>query len=622
MTSEQFSEIASTIPVNPGIYKYFDEKDELVYVGKAKNLRKRVSSYFTKTFTTYKTHELVQRIRRIEFTIVNSEQDAFLLENSLIKQFQPKFNINLKDDKSYPFIVIKNEPFPRVFLTRRKIDDGSQYLGPYTSVGRVRELLDLVKSNVQLRTCQLNLSDSQIKKGKYKVCLEYHLGNCKGPCEGLQTAEDYAAGLVQLKNILKGQLSPLIQQFKKEMRELAERMDFEKAEMVRKKIEHLENYESRSVIVSRHLTSADVFSIARDGDMAYINYLMLENGTIVQTHTTQVETHLEESDEEVLAFGVAQLRDTFNSLAQELILPFAIDFPEEGVTQTIPKGGDKKKLLELSEKNVAYFREELRRKKMLKLEGKTPDERRQVLYQLMEDLQLSELPVHIECFDNSNFQGSYPVSAMVCFRDGVESKKDYRHFNVKTVQGINDFATMAEVVHRRYRRLLEEKQSLPQLVIIDGGKGQLGAAMESITELGIVGMMTVVGLAKNEEELFFPGDSESIKLPYNSDSLQLIRRIRDEVHRFGITFHRQKRSKGTFTNELEHIEGIGKKTADMLLKRFRSVNKIRQSSEEGLAELIGAAKARLVHAHFAESTPAPPEPQDRSTQPQDKQEDA
>lgn len=602
MTAEQFSEISGTIPINPGIYKYFDEKDELVYVGKAKNLRKRVSSYFTKTFTTYKTHELVQRIRRIEFTIVNSEQDAFLLENSLIKQFQPKFNINLKDDKSYPFIVIKNEPFPRVFLTRRKIDDGSQYLGPFTSVGRVRELLDLVKSNIQLRTCQLNLSENQIKKGKYKVCLEYHLGNCKGPCQGLQTPEDYAAGLVQLKNILKGQLSPLIQEFKKEMRELAERMDFEKAEMVRKKIEHLENYESRSVIVSRHLSNADVFSIARDGDMAYINYLMIENGTIVQTHTTQLETHLEEADDEVLAFAVAQLRDTFNSMAHELILPITIDFPEDGVIQTIPKGGDKKKLLDLSEKNVAYFREELRRKKMLQLEGKTPDERRQVLYQLMEDLQLSELPVHIECFDNSNFQGSYPVSAMVCFRDGVESKKDYRHYNVKTVQGINDFATMKEVVHRRYKRLLDESQSLPQLVIIDGGKGQLGAAMESITELGIVGMMTVVGLAKNEEELFFPGDTESIKLPYNSDSLQLVRRIRDEVHRFGITFHRQKRSKGTFTNELEHIDGVGKKTADMLLKRFRSVGKIRQSSEEEIAEIIGPAKARLVYAHFAGKT--------------------
>jgi len=601
MTSEQFSQIAHTIPVDPGIYKYFDEQNELVYVGKAKNLRKRVSSYFTKTFTTYKTYELVQRIRRIEFTIVNSEQDAFLLENSLIKQFQPKFNINLKDDKSYPYIVIKNEPFPRVFLTRRKINDGSEYLGPFTSVGRVRELLDLVKSNIRLRTCQLNLAEAPIRKGKYKVCLEYHLGNCKGPCEGLQTPEDYQQGLMQLKNILKGNLGPLIQEFKKEMREFAEKMDFEKAEMVRKKITHLENYESRSVIVSRHLSHADVFSIARDGDLAYINYLMVETGTIVQTHTTQVETHLEESNEEVLAFAIAHLRETFNSMARELILPFPIDYPEEGVTQTIPRGGDKKKLLELSEKNVGYFREELRKKKILQLEGKTPDERKRVLEQLMEDLQLSELPVHIECFDNSNFQGSYPVSAMVCFRDGIESKKDYRHYNVKTVQGINDFATMKEVVYRRYKRLMDEQKSLPQLVIIDGGKGQLSAAMESVTQLGLAGMMTVVGLAKNEEELFFPGDTESIKLPYNSDSLHLVRRIRDEVHRFGITFHRQKRSKGTFTNELERIEGIGRQTADLLLKQFRSVSKIRQLTEEELIVVVGPAKARNIRAHFEET---------------------
>jgi excinuclease ABC subunit C len=345
VTQEQFSHIAPTIPVDPGIYKYFDEGGELVYVGKAKNLRKRVSSYFTKTFTTYKTHELVQRIRRIEFTIVNSEQDAFLLENSLIKQFQPRFNINLKDDKTYPYIVIKNEPFPRVFLTRRRINDGSEYLGPFTSVGKVRELLDFVKSNIQLRTCQLNLTENNIKKGKFKVCLEYHLGNCKGPCEGLQGAEDYREGLVQLKNVLKGNLGPLIQDFKKEMRGLAEKMNFEKAEIIRKKIAHLEGYESRSVIVSRHITHADVFSIARDGDMAYINYLMVENGTIVQTHTSQVETHLEESDEEVLAFGVARLRETFNSTARELVLPFSIDYPEEGIQQTVPRGGDRKKML-------------------------------------------------------------------------------------------------------------------------------------------------------------------------------------------------------------------------------------------------------------------------------------
>jgi excinuclease ABC subunit C len=598
MTQEEFSHIASSIPTEPGIYKYFAENGELIYVGKAKSLRKRVSSYFTKTFTTYKTYELVQRIRRIEFTIVNSEQDAFLLENSLIKQFQPRFNINLKDDKSYPYIVVKNESFPRVFLTRRKIHDGSEYLGPFTSVGKVRELLDFVKSNIRLRTCQLNLTENNIKKGKFKVCLEYHLGNCKGPCEGLQTPEDYREGLVQLKNILKGNLGPLMQEFKREMKGLAEKMDFERAEIIRKKLEHLESYESKSVIVSRHLSHADVFSIARDGDLAYINYLMVETGTIVQAHTSQVETHLEESNEEVLAFAVARLRETFNSVAREIILPFPIEYPEEGIVQTVPKGGDKRKLLELSEKNVGYFREELRKKKILQLEGRTPDEKKKVLYQLMEDLQLSELPVHIECFDNSNFQGSYPVSAMVCFRDGSESKKDYRHFNVKTVTGINDFATMKEVVHRRYKRLLDEGSSLPQLVIIDGGKGQLSAAMESITDLQLTGMMTVIGLAKNEEEIFFPGDTESIKLPYNSDSLHLIRRIRDEVHRFGIRFHRQKRSKGTFSNELEKIEGIGQHTADLLLKQFRSVNRIKQLTEEEMAVVIGAAKAKRVRAHF------------------------
>jgi len=598
MTQEQFSHIAHTIPLEPGIYKYFDEKNELVYVGKAKSLRKRVSSYFTKTFTTYKTHELVQRIRRIEFTIVNSEQDAFLLENSLIKQYQPRFNINLKDDKTYPYIVIKNEPFPRVFLTRHRIQDGSEYLGPFTSVGKVRELMDFVKNNVQLRTCQLNLTENNIRKGKFKVCLEFHLGNCKGPCEGRQTQEDYREGLEQLRNILKGNLAPVIQRLKTEMKELAAGMDFEKAEIVRKKIEHLETYRSRSVIVSRHLGNADVFSMARDGDLAYINYLMVQNGTIVQTHTTEVETHLEESDEEVLAFAVARLRETFNSTAREIILPFAIEYPEEGLTLLVPKGGDRKKLVELSEKNVGYFREELRKKKILQLEGRTLDEKKKVLYQVMEDLKLSSLPVHIECFDNSNFQGSYPVSAMVCFRDGAESKKDYRHFNVKTVEGINDFATMKEVVFRRYRRLTEEKADLPQLVIIDGGKGQLSAAMESIVALGLTGMITVVGLAKNEEEIFFPGDTESIKLPYNSESLHLIRRIRDEVHRFGITFHRKKRSKGTFVNELESIQGIGRQTADLLLKQFRSVNKVKALTEEELAAVIGSSKARLVRAHF------------------------
>ncbi len=599
MEQETFQHIAQTIPLEPGIYKYFGSDKELLYVGKAKNLRKRVSSYFNKTLSNYKTYELVRRIHSIEFTMVNSEQDAFLLENSLIKEYQPRFNINLKDDKSYPFIVIKKEQFPRVFLTRRKINDGSEYLGPFTSVARVRELIDFIKANVQLRTCNLNLTPGNIAKKKFRVCLEYHLGNCKGPCEGLQTEDDYAEGLRKLKNILKGNLGPVINGFRLEMKETAARMEFEKAEIIRKKIEHLENYQSHSVIVNKHISQVDVFSMYRDKSDAYINYLMVENGTIVQTHTTEAKAQLEETDEEILAFSIAQLRDRFDSSAKEIILPFAVEYPQEGISITVPRGGDKKKLLELSEKNVNYYREEAERKKMLHLSKKTPDERREVLEQLQSDLQLSELPVHIECFDNSNFQGSFPVSAMVCFRDGVESKKDYRHFNVKTVEGINDFATMKEVVYRRYKRLLEEVQSLPQLVIIDGGKGQLSAALESIEELGLQGRLTLIGLAKNEEEIFYAGDQESLKLPYDSLSLKLIRKIRDEVHRFGISFHRNKRSRGTFRNELENIRGIGKQTAYLLLKTFRSVNNVKRASDEELMKVAGVSKTKLIRNYFS-----------------------
>lgn len=602
MTSEEFQHISSTLPLQPGIYKYFDSANELLYVGKAKSLRKRVSSYFTKTFTSWKTHELVKRINRIEFTIVNSEQDALFLENALIKQHQPRFNIDLKDDKSFPFIVLKKEPFPRVFLTRNKIDDGSEYLGPFTSVGKVRELINFVRTNIQLRTCKLNLTESNISKKKFKVCLEYHLGNCKGPCEGLQKPEDYANDLQQIKNILKGNLAPVILHFKTEMRNYVSELQFEKAEYLRKKIEHLEEYRSKSVIVNRRFINIDVFSLLRDEDSAYVNYLMIQNGTIVQTHTIPLQPKLDEANTEILSLAVVYLRTTFNSLSTEIIVPFTIDYPEEGVLITVPKGGDKKKLLELSEKNVNYFYEELRKKKMLKLEVKDNAVFKKIIYQLQEDLQLTEPPVHIECFDNSNFQGSYPVSAMVCFKEGIPSKKDYRHYNVKTVEGINDFATMKEVVYRRYKRLVDEQSDLPQLVIIDGGKGQLNAAQESITLLGLTGRLTLVGLAKNEEELFFTGDSESIKLDYNSDSLKMIRRIRDEVHRFGISFHRLKRSKGTFKNELEDIKGIGKNTADSLLKQFKSVKQIKQLSKEELSKEIGEAKALLIWNYFQTKT--------------------
>ncbi len=596
MTAAEFQHIAGTIPHQPGIYKYFDSAGDIIYVGKAKNLRKRVGSYFTKTFTSYKTHELVQRIQRIEFMIVNSEQDAFLLENSLIKQFQPRYNINLKDDKSYPFIVIKNEPFPRVFLTRQVMDDGSEYLGPYTSVKKVRELLEFTRHTIPLRNCSLNLTPANINRKKFRVCLEYHLGNCKGPCEGLQTAEDYAENIAQLKNLLKGNLSPVLRHFREEMKRFATDLAFEKAELTRKKVQYLENYQSRSVVANARAGDIDVFAITKEKDIAYVNYLMVRNGTIVQTQTNKVETHLDEPADEILAFTIGQLRDTFKSDAKEIVTPFPVEYPEEGVTLIVPKGGDKKKLLELSAKNVDYYIEELKNKARLKLSRNTDKIR--MLEQLQQDLQLPELPLHIECFDNSNFQGSFPVSAMVCFRNGEPSKKDYRHFNVKTVEGINDFATMKEAVYRRYKRLLEEEQPFPQLVIIDGGKGQLGAALEAANELGVASRSTFIGLAKNEEELFFAGDSESLKLPYNSESLRLIRRIRDEVHRFGITFHRKKRSQGTFKNELEQIEGIGKATADQLLKTFRSVKNIREESLETLSAAIGPAKAAIVHNYF------------------------
>ena len=597
MTQADFQKISTGLPNLPGIYKYYDGGNYLLYVGKAKSIRKRVSSYFNKTLGSYKTHELVKRIDRIEFTIVNSEQDAFLLENSLIKQFQPIFNINLKDDKSYPYLVIKNEPFPRIFLTRQKIEDGSQYIGPYTSVNKVRDLLNFIKQTIPLRTCPLNLTEKNIEKGKFKVCLEYHLGNCKGPCEGHQTLDDYNENMEQVKNILKGNLGSVIQHFKKEMKIHSETLEFEKAEQTRKKISYLENYQSRSIVVSPSLHTIDVFSISQSGATAYVNFLMVQNGSIIHTKTIKVEAKLDETREEILAFTIAQMRTTFNSEAKEIVVPFELNYDEPGVNIIIPKGGDKKKLLDLSEKNVQYFIDEIKNKERLKLSAKDSD-RSGILQQIQSDLQLTGVPIHIECFDNSNFQGSFPVSAMVCFRNGIPSKKDYRHYNIKTVEGINDFASMKEAVYRRYKRLSEDNEALPQLVIIDGGKGQLSAANEAIEELRLQGKMTLIGLAKNEEEIFFVGDKESLKLPYDSESHKMIRQIRDEVHRFGLNFHQNKRSKGTFKNVLQDIKGIGSTTATTLLKKFRSVNNIRQQTVEELAKVIGSSKAKILKEYF------------------------
>ncbi len=598
MTKEEYGKIAPSIPHLPGCYKYYDQRNVLLYVGKAKDLKKRVSSYFIKNLDNYKTRRLVTLIKRIEFTVTDTEHDAFLLENSLIKHYQPKYNINLRDDKTYPFVVIKKEHFPRVFITRRVIRDGSEYLGPFTSVARVRELLELVKNNVPLRTCNLNLSPGNIARGKYKVCLEYHIGNCKGPCEGLQTEEDYRDQLQQVRHILKGNTGEVIRHLKFQMNELAENMQFEKAELTRQKIESLQQYQSKSTVVTPHLGNLDVISIVSDGDQSAVNFMMINSGSIIYANSVAVERYMDESDSEVLSLALTRFRETLSSNSNEIISELSIETTEPELRVTIPKSGDKRKLLDLSRKNAEVFLKEIRRKEALKLGKASEAERHLVLEELKNVLHLREVPTHIECFDNSNFQGSFPVAAMVSFRNGQPFKKEYRHFHIRSVEGINDFASMSEIVFRRYKKVVGEKAELPQLVIIDGGKGQLNAAVEALEKLSLLGKMTIIGLAKREESIFFPGDREPLQLPFDNPAHLLIRRIRDEVHRFGITFHRKVRSKGTIKNELESIPGIGEKTATDLLKEFRSVNNIKELTEREITRVIGASKARVVYNYF------------------------
>ena len=598
MTRAEFAGILQTIPHQPGCYKYYDSDKTLLYVGKAKDLRKRVSSYFNKTLDNYKTRKLVSLIHSLEFTVTDSEHDAFLLENSLIKHYQPRFNISLKDDKTYPYIVIKKENFPRVFLTRRVIRDGSEYLGPFTGLVRVKELLQLVKQNIPLRTCNLPLTPANIAKGKFKVCLEYHLGNCKGPCEGLQTADDYNEGLQQVRHVLKGNLGDVVRHMKEEMMDYAAQMKFEKAQIVKMKIESLLNYQSKSTVVNPKMDNADVACILSDDNYFYVNYMMVSSGSIIHTKTLQIARKADEQEEDVLSLALDNLRETFQSVAKEVIVPLPVQVTDPDIKITIPKAGDKKQLLDLGIKNAEIFLQEMRRKDTLMLEQATKEDTANVLAEMQDALQLTEYPAHIECFDNSNFQGSFPVAAMVCFKDGVPSKKDYRHFHIKTVEGINDFASMSEIVFRRYKKLSDDNAPLPQLVIIDGGKGQLSAAMESINKLGLIGRMAVIGLAKKEESIFYPGDSDPLQLPYDSPAHLLIRRIRDEVHRFGITFHRQVRSKGTIKNDLEGIPGIGEKTSIDLLKAFRSVKNIKTLTERELTRVAGASKARIVWRYF------------------------
>ncbi len=598
MTRAEFSTISESIPHQPGCYKYYDEGKTLLYVGKAKDLRKRVSSYFNKTLDNYKTRKLVSLIHSLDFTVTDTEHDAFLLENSLIKHFQPRFNISLKDDKTYPYIVIKKESFPRVFFTRRVIRDGSEYLGPFTGLVRVKELLELVKHNIPLRSCSLNLSPGNIASGKFKVCLEYHLGNCKGPCEGLQTPEDYNESLQYVRHVLKGNIGDVVKHLKEQMAGYAAELKFEKAQIVKQKIESLTNYQSKSTVVNPRMHNADVACILNDEKYFYVNYMMVSNGSVIHTKTLQIEKKVDEQESDVLSLALDNLRETFGSNAKEVIVPIQVDVADTDITVTIPKVGDKKQLLDLSLKNAEIFLHEVRRKESLMMVEATKDDTMKVLQEMQDQLRLSELPLHIECFDNSNFQGSYPVAAMVCFKDGQPSKKDYRHFHIKTVEGINDFASMSEIVYRRYKRLKDDNQPMPQLIIIDGGKGQLSAALESLDKLGLLGRMAIVGLAKREESLFFPGDSEPLQLPYDNPAHLLIRRIRDEVHRFGITFHRQVRSKSTIKNDLEGIPGIGEKTSIDLLKAFRSVKNIKTLTERELTRVAGASKARIVWQYF------------------------
>jgi len=597
MEQNQFYSIQKTLPNSPGIYKYFGVNKQLLYIGKAKNVRKRVSSYFNKNNHSYKTNELVKQIIHIEFTIVESEHDALLLENSLIKEFKPKYNIVLKDDKTYPYIVIKNEPFSRVFLTRRKQNDQSEYIGPFTSTFNARELLTFIKTHIPLRTCNLALNQANIQKNKFKVCLEYHLGNCKAPCVGVQTIEDYNKGLDNIRHILRGNFNEIITEYKTKQKEFITGLAFEKAEHLQQKINNLKDYQAKSIIVSPRLGDIDVFGMSTFEDNIVVSFLAVRNGTITNSKTSSFNTKIEETKEDLLSQSIIHFQTLVGSNAKELILPFPIDFGLDPFKITVPKSGEKKKLLALAETNSNYFIEEMRKKKMLHLNDKNAD-KQLLLKNVKAALSLKNTPTHIECFDNSNFQGAYPVSAMVCFKNGIPSKSDYRHFNVQTVQGINDFATMKESVYRRYKRLKEEDTALPELVIIDGGKGQLSAAAEAVEELHLTGQMTLVGLAKNQEELFFVGDQESLKLGYDTEVLRFIRSIRDEVHHYGVTFHRKQRSKGTFVNELESIHGIGPETARDLLTHFRSVKKIKEARLEDIAEVVGKTKADLIHTYF------------------------
>jgi excinuclease ABC subunit C len=583
-----------TLPDSPGVYQYYDKQDNILYVGKAKNLKKRVGSYFTKSHENAKTRILVQKIVSIKHIVVTTETDALLLENNLIKKYQPRYNIMLKDDKTYPWICIKKERFPRIFMTRRVIKDGSEYYGPYTNVRTVKVLLDLIRELYPLRTCKYDLSREKIAEKKYKVCLEYHLGNCSGPCEDFQNEDSYNDTIKAIRNIVKGNFKESLNKFHEIMKAFSDKMEFEEAQKIKEKLDLLSNYQSKSTIVSPSINNVDVFSIISDESYGYVNFFKIANGSIIQSHTTEIKKKLDETDKRILEMAVVEIRQRFNSISKEVYVPFEIDLGDK-IKVTVPKLGDKKRIVELSERNAKYYRQE--QFKQIKISD--PDRHvKRIMTQMQKDLRLSEEPRHIECFDNSNIQGTNPVAACVVFKEGKPSKKEYRHYNIKTVEGPDDFASMEEVVFRRYKRLLSENLPLPQLIVIDGGKGQLSSALKSLDLLDLRGKIAIIGIAKRLEEIYYPGDPIPMYLDKRSETLKIVQFLRNEAHRFGITLHRNKRSKSAIQSELEQIPNIGKQTITSLLRKFKSAKRVKTATFKELQEIIGDARAKKIYQYF------------------------
>ena len=583
-----------TLPNTPGVYQYYDKENRILYIGKAKNLKKRVNSYFTKKHDSSRLRVLVRKIVTIKHIVVNTESDALLLENTLIKKYQPRYNIMLKDDKTYPWLCIKNERFPRVFSTRNTIKDGSEYFGPYARGKVLGALKSLIRELYPIRTCNYHLSKNNIEAGKFKVCLEYHLKNCKGPCEGLESEAEYMEHINAVRNILKGNFKEALQSFTEKMQQCAENMEFEQAQFYKNKLDILKNHQDKSTVVNPKINNVDVFTIESDDAYAYVNFLQISHGAIVRSHTMEIKKRLEETNEEILELAIVELRQRFKSTSREVYLPFPVALPED-LKVTVPQLGDKRKILDLSLRNAKFKRQErFSQIKIIDPERHT----KRMLAQIQKDLRLPELPVHMECFDNSNIQGTNPVAACVVFKNAKPSKKDYRKFNIKTVEGPDDFASMEEVVYRRYKRLLEEEEPLPQLVIVDGGKGQLSSGLKALEQLNLRGKITIVGIAKRLEEIYYPGDSIPLYLDKKSESLKVIQHMRNEAHRFGITFHRQKRSKAALETELDDIPGIGEKTVIELLKHFRSVSRVKKATKNELTEVVGASRAQKIIDYY------------------------